>query len=141
MISGLSAEAQNVNWLLNTFAGETAGVVNAIAVSSDGLLMASSGTGDGAGSDRLAAIISGLISLAGGAAANYQLGTLDKVIIDMSEGYLLVIAVNEGCALGVVASKSAALGSVAFEMGLFANRAGPVLTPRLIHELKNSVMR
>jgi uncharacterized protein len=141
MISGLSAEAQNVNWLLNTFARETAGVVNAIAVSSDGLLMASSGTDGGAGSDRLAAIVSGLISLAGGAAANYQLGTLDKVIIDMSEGYLLVIAMNEGCSLGVVASKSAALGSVAFEMGLFANRVGPVLAPRLIHELKNSVLR
>ena len=141
MLSGLSSEAQNFNWLLNTFAGETAGVINAIAVSSDGLLMASSGRGDGAGSDRLAAIVSGMISLAGGAAANYQLGTLDKVIIDMSEGYLLVIAMNEGCSLGVVASKSASLGGVAFEMGLFANRVGPVLTPRLIHELKNSVLR
>lgn len=141
MLSGLSAEAQNFNWLLNKFAQETAGVVNAIAVSSDGLLMASSGTGDGADSDRLAAIVSGLISLAGGAAANYRLGTLDKVIIDMSGGYLLVIAVSEGSSLGVVASKSAALGGIAFEMGLFANRVGPALTPRLIHELKNSVPR
>ncbi|MGW4995527.1 roadblock/LC7 domain-containing protein [Streptomyces mirabilis] len=133
-----STEAQNFNWLLGKFATETVGVHSAIAVSSDGLLIGSSGD-TRAEPDRLAAIISGLISLAGGAAHSYQLGTLDKVIIDMSDGYLLLIAVSNGCALGAVASKTAQLGGIAYEMALFANRVGPVLTPQLIHELKNSI--
>ncbi len=41
--------------------------------------------------------------------------------------------------LGVVADRSANLGTVAYEMTLFASRAGGALTPRLIAELKNAV--
>jgi uncharacterized protein len=139
MTSGLSAEAQNFNWLLSRFTTETAGVVDAIAVSSDGLLIAMSGTQDRAGSDRLAAIVSGITSLAGGAAVSYRLGALNKVIVDMEEGYLLVSAISRGCTLGVIAGRTANLGNIAYEMTLFANRAGVVLTPYLINELKNSV--
>ncbi|MGW3633865.1 roadblock/LC7 domain-containing protein [Streptomyces sp. NPDC005122] len=137
----LSPDAQNFNWLLTKFASETPGVHNAVAVSSDGLVIASSGAAADFDAERLAAITSGLSSLAGGAAASFRLGTLEKVIIDLSDGYLLVISVSNGCALSVVTAKSAQLGSVAFEMALFANRVGPTLTPMLIHELKNSVLR
>ena len=137
----LSHEARNFNWLLDTFAAETAGVLEAIAVSSDGLLVGASGQAGNDAADTLAAITSGLVSLAGGAADSYRLGTLDKVIIEMSDGYLVLMAVTVGCALGVVASRSAQLGTIAFEMTLFANRVGDVLTPALINELKNSVPR
>jgi hypothetical protein len=41
--------------------------------------------------------------------------------------------------LGVVASKEAKLGNIAYEMTLFANRAGAALSPQLIIELKNGV--
>lgn len=41
--------------------------------------------------------------------------------------------------LGVVASKEAKLGNIAYEMTLFANRAGAALTPQLVMELKNNV--
>jgi len=139
MTYGLSAEAQNFNWLLGRFASETAGVIEAIAVSSDGLLMGMSAGQDRAGADRLGAIVSGITSLAGGAARCYQLGTLNKVIVDMAHGYLLVSAISPGSVLGVIASKSANLGNVAYEMTLFANRAGAALTPQLINELKNSL--
>ncbi len=136
---GLSAEAQNFNWLLGKFAAETAGVVEAIAVSSDGLLMAMSAGQERAGADRLAAITSGITSLAGGAARAYQLGTLNKVIVDMAHGYLLVSAISSGSVLGVIAAKTANLGNIAYEMTLFATRAGAALTPQLINELKNSL--
>ena len=135
---GLSAEAQNFNWLLGKFATDTAGVMDAIAVSSDGLLIAMSASEDRAGADRLAAVVSGITSLAAGAASSYELGALNKVIIDMAQGYLLVTAISRGCSLGVVASRTAHLGTIAYEMTLFANRAGAVLTPYLIHELKNA---
>ena len=135
----LSQEAKTFNWLLDSFAANTAGVKEAIAVSSDGLLMAMSKVDDRPNAERLAAVVSGMTSLAGGAAVWYSLGVLNRVIVDMSEGYLLVSSISSGSVLGVVASQSADLSTVAYEMTLFAGRAGAALTPRLIVELKNSV--
>ena len=135
----LSQEARTFNWLLDSFTSGTAGVVEAIAVSSDGLLMAMSSIKDWANAERLAAVVSGLTSLAGGAANWYALGPINRVIIDMAEGYLLVTAISSGSVLGVIADRTANLGTLAYEMTLFANRAGGALTPRLIVELQNAV--
>lgn len=135
----LSQEARTFNWLLDSFTTNTAGVVEAIAVSSDGLLMAMSAIKDRSNAERLAAVVSGMTSLAGGAANWYSLGGLNRVIVDMTDGYLLVSSISSGSVLGVVADRSANLGTVAYEMTLFAGRAGSALTPRLIVELKNSV--
>ncbi|WP_238009559.1 roadblock/LC7 domain-containing protein [Dactylosporangium sp. AC04546] len=139
--AALSAEAKTFNWLLDSFTSGTAGVVEAIAVSSDGLLMAMSATKDRANAERLAAIVSGMTSLAGGASAWYSLGGLNRVIVDMADGYLLITSISAGSVLGVIASRSANLGTVAYEMTLFANRAGAALSPRLIAELKSAVQR
>jgi hypothetical protein len=135
----LSQEAKTFNWLLDSFTTNTAGVTEAIAVSSDGLLIAMSSIRDRANAERLAAVVSGMTSLAGGAASWYGLGSLNRVIIDMSDGYLLITAISAGSVLGVIADRTANLGTVAYEMTLFATRAGAALTPTLIAELKNAV--
>ena len=135
----LSAEAKTFNWLLDSFTTGTAGVMEAIAVSSDGLLIAMSAIKDRPNAERLAAVVSGLTSLAGGAASWYNLGPINRVIIDMGEGYLIVTAISSGSVLGVIADRSANLSTLAYEMTLFANRAGRALTPRLIVELQNAV--
>jgi predicted regulator of Ras-like GTPase activity (Roadblock/LC7/MglB family) len=138
-VSHVSTDAQNFNWLLSRFASETQGVLEAIAVSSDGLLMAMSSALDRANADRLAAITSAITSLANGASRCYDLGEPNKVIIDLDRGYVLVSTVSAGSALGVLASKTANLGAIAYEMAVFTNRAGAVLSPQLIEELKRSV--
>jgi predicted regulator of Ras-like GTPase activity (Roadblock/LC7/MglB family) len=138
-VQQLSAEAKTFNWLLNSFTTKTAGVQEAIAVSSDGLLMAASSVRDRANSDRLAAVVCGMTSLAGGAADWYALGSLNRVVVDMAEGYLLITSIRRGSVLGVVASRSANLSTVAYEMTLFASRAGAALTPTLIAELKSAI--
>ena len=135
-VSGISVEAQNFNWLVARFTQETAGVIAGIAVSSDGLLIATSAELERANADRLAAIGSAMLSLAHGVSDCYPLGEPDKVVIELDEGYLLVCTISVGALLGVLATKQASLGTVAFEMALFANRASTVLTPRLIEELK-----
>src|SRR4029077_16035466 len=135
----LSSEAQQFNWLLSQFAVNTSEVIDAIAVSSDGLLIAMSHTLDRANADRLAAIPSAIISLAHGAARVYDMGSPNKVIIDLDGGYLLVSAISSGATLGVLASRAANLGNLAYEMAVFANRAGEFLSPVLIEELKNTV--
>lgn len=135
----LQAAAADFNWLLNRFATETAGVVDAIAVSSDGLLIAVSQLREHADSERLAAIVSGITSLAAGASGNYGLGGLNKVIIDLEGGHVLISAIGSGAVLGVVTDKEAKLGNIAYEMTLFANRAGSALNPQLVLQLKNNV--
>jgi uncharacterized protein len=135
----LSPEAKSFNWLLDSFTSNTAGVREAVAVSSDGLLMAKSAIADHASAERLAAVVSGMTSLAAGAASWHALGGLNRVIIDMAEGYLLITSISPGSVLGVIGERSANLATVAYEMTLFANRAGGVLTPMLIIELKNAV--
>jgi len=135
----LSSEAQTFNWLLDSFTSGTAGVLEAIAVSSDGLLMAMSASRSLDNAERLAAVVSGITSLSGGAASWYALGALNRVIVDMAEGYLLIASISVGSVLGVIADRSANLGTVAYEMTLFAGRAGGVLSPPLIVELKNAV--
>jgi predicted regulator of Ras-like GTPase activity (Roadblock/LC7/MglB family) len=135
----LSQEAMTFHWLLDGFTSGTSGVLEAVAVSSDGLLMATSASKDRANAERLAAVVSGLISLAGGASASYEMGVINRIIIDMAEGYLLVAAISAGSVLGVMADRSANLSTLAYEMTLFANKAGGPLTPQLINELKNSL--
>jgi predicted regulator of Ras-like GTPase activity (Roadblock/LC7/MglB family) len=135
----LSPDARQFNWLLNEFARDVPGVVDAIAVSSDGLLVAMSNTLERADADRLAAITSAIVSLAGGASRVYDLGAPIKIVIDLERGFILVCAISAGSALGVLAAKSANLGALAYEMAMFANRAGSVLTPGLIDELKTTV--
>ncbi len=137
--SEVSSAAKNFNWLVGKFAQETAGVVAAIAVSSDGLLIAMSSDLPRADADRLAAICSATLSLAHGVSECAPLGEPDKVIIELTQGYMLVCTISVGCALGVLASKQASLGSVAYEMALFANRASSALSPGLIEELKMTV--
>ena len=135
----LSPDAEAFTWQLDTFTSTTAGVLGAVAVSSDGLLVAASSIKDRANADRLAAVVSGMTSLATGAAHSYALGMLNRVVVDMSDGYLLISALGSGSVLGVVAERSADLATAAYEMTLFATRAGSRLTPSLIIELRAAI--
>jgi uncharacterized protein len=135
----MSTEAQQFNWLLSQFATNTPGVVHAIAVSSDGLLVAMSQRLERSSADRLAAITSAFVSLANGTSTVYDLGSTNKVVVDLDRGYLLVSSISSGSAMGVLATRSANLGTLAYEMAMFANRTGSVLTPQLVEELKAAV--
>jgi uncharacterized protein len=137
----MSSEAQQFNWLLNQFATDTPGVVHAIAVSSDGLVVAVSRGLDRSSADRMAAIVSAFISLAKGTSSVYDLGNTNKVVVDLDRGYVLVSSISAGSALGVLTQRSAKLGTVGYEMAMFANRTAAVLTPALVEELKAAVER
>ncbi len=135
----LSVDARNVNWLLQKFATETAGVEQAIAVSSDGLLMAVSADLSRASADRLAAIVSGMRSLADGTSRVLQSGAVHQVIIDMANAYLFVSAISGGSSLGVITKKQADMGLVGYEMTLLVQRVGSALTPELVAEMKQNL--
>ncbi len=132
-----SSAVQNFNWLLQRFAAETDGVLDAIAVSADGILLAASGGIDRADGEQFAAIVSGLISLTMGASRCFDFDGVDQIIVEMGRGYVFVTSIGQGSSLGVLAEKSCDLGLIAYEMTLLVERAGDVLTPALIDELKN----
>ena len=134
---GVSEEAKNFNWLLLQFVDSTDGVQEAIAVSSDGLLLAASAGRQRENVDQFAAIISGLISLTGGAATCFEFDEVEQVIVEMDGGYLFVTTIGDGSTLGVVADRDCDIGLIAYEMTLLCQRAGAALTPALIAELKN----
>lgn len=134
--TGISAAAQNFNWLINRFRRETADVAAVIAVSSDGLLIGASADLARDNADRLGAITSAMLSLAHGVSESCPLGRPDKVVIEMTEGFMLVCTISSGCALGVLATSEASLGTIAYETAVFANRASEVISPQLVDELR-----
>jgi len=81
-MSELSFEAKNINWLVNNFVDRTPGVSDAMVVTSDGLPMAISRDLDRASADRFAAVASGLIGLAYGAAGRFGGGAVNEVIVE-----------------------------------------------------------
>ncbi len=139
--AGASAEVRNFNWLLSSFVDGTPGVTDAVAVSSDGLLMAMSSTLDRAGAEKLAAIISAFVSLGQSSASTFGFGGLDQIVVSMRHGYLFVTSISCGSCLGVVANRMCDVGLVGYHTRRLVERAGAVLTPALIAELRSALLR
>lgn len=78
------------------------GEEQAVAVSSDGLLIALSSHLERAAADELAAIITGIRALSHGTANQLAKGQVLQVLIEMSNAYLFVSAISGGSTLGVV---------------------------------------
>ncbi len=140
-MSGLSAEASNVNWLVSDFVEKVPGVSDAIVVSADGLLMAKSHGVDRDTADRLAAVASGLIGLAYGAAGRFGGGAVNEVIVEMEHCFMFVTGISDGSSLAVITASECDVGLVGYEMAVLVDRVGPVLTPELRHELKVGLPR
>ncbi|MFI5779036.1 roadblock/LC7 domain-containing protein [Nocardia sp. NPDC051570] len=136
-----SADPQTFNWMLANFVRNTAGVRDTVAVSSDGLLIAMSDGLDRAAADRLAAMVSGLSSLAKSASRSYSFDGLKLIMIEMKRGFLIVSAMGDGSCLGVIADSSCDVGLLGYEMSVLAERAGSLLDPALISELRETLRR
>jgi hypothetical protein len=132
----LSADATNVNFLVGNFVGRVPGVSEAVVVSSDGLPIAASAGLGRDGVDRFAAVSSGLIGLAYGAASWFGGGAVAEVIVEMEHAFLFVTGISDGSLLATVAESTCDVGLVAYEMAVLVDKAGAVLTPELRAELQ-----
>jgi predicted regulator of Ras-like GTPase activity (Roadblock/LC7/MglB family) len=140
-MSELSSAASNVNWLVNSFVGKVPGVSEAVVVTSDGLPMALSGGLDRDAADRFAAVASGLIGLAYGAAGRFGGGAVNEVIVEMERAFLFVTGISDGSCLAVVAGADCDVGLVGYEMAVMVEQVGSVLTPELRNELQGALPR
>ena len=141
MMTQLSKEAENLNWLVNNFVHSTAGVAHATVVSSDGLLLAISDRLERARADQLAAVASGLASITAGAARLLQAGPVNQTVVEMEKGLMFVMTISDGSCLAALAAPSCDVGLVGYEMALLVMRAGDVLTPQLRAELQAALPR
>ncbi|MEU4609289.1 roadblock/LC7 domain-containing protein [Streptomyces umbrinus] len=150
---GLSSEARNLHWLLTNLVEEVPGLLSVAVVSSDGLLLLSSDPGRNAQARRttekrmspkgsaadLATIVSGIGSLAIGAAKLMDGGGVKQTMVAMEDGGLFVMSISDGSLLGVHGAPDCDMSVVAYHMALFVGRAGHVMTPELRSELRQSI--
>jgi predicted regulator of Ras-like GTPase activity (Roadblock/LC7/MglB family) len=120
---------QDMGWLLNNFANSVGGIAHVVAVSADGLLLASSRDLPTDRADQLAAIASGVVSLTEGASRMFNAGTVQQTIIEMDSGYLFLMSISDGSSMAVLAARSCDVGQVGYEMALLVERVGAALSP------------
>src|SRR5919201_307437 len=124
-----TVDGRQLDWLLVDFVRGTPGARHALVVSADGLRLAASQGIDEALGDQLAAVTSGLLSLAQGAARSFGAGPVRQTIVEMAGGYLFVTSISEGSMLAVLAERTSDMGLIGYEMTLLASRVGHMLTP------------
>jgi uncharacterized protein len=121
------AATGNLDWFVANFVRDVPGVSHAILVSADGLLMASNSHLHADRAEQLAAVTSGLASLANGAALLFDSGSVRQSIIEMDDGFLLVMGVGDGSYLAVLTTISCDIGQVGYEMALLVDRVGKTI--------------
>lgn len=118
---------RNLDWVVSKFVDDVAGATHAILVSADGLLVAGSARLPGDRAEQMAAVSSGLASLATGAAQLFDGGMVLQTVIEMEQGYLLLMSVGNGSHLAVLTSGTADIGQIGYEMALLVQRVGPMI--------------
>src|SRR3954447_3826876 len=117
-------DERGLDWLLSQITDEVPSAAHAILVSADGLLMAKSFSLPDERAEQVAAVSSGMASLAVGAARLFEGGSVLETIIEMQHGYLLLMSVGDGSHLAVLTEETADIGQVGYEMALLVDRVG-----------------
>ncbi|OBG36982.1 MULTISPECIES: roadblock/LC7 domain-containing protein [Mycolicibacter] len=118
----------SLDWLVSNFAREVPGVSHAVLVSVDGLTVAASEHLPTERADQLAAVASGLASLATGASQLFEGGRVLQSVVEMEHGYLLLMRVGDGSHLATLASTSGDIGQIGYEMAVLVERVGAVVS-------------
>jgi predicted regulator of Ras-like GTPase activity (Roadblock/LC7/MglB family) len=123
-------------WLIDDFVEKVHGVTHALIMSSDGLSLTSSQAMSMDEAERLAAIASGMLSLARNSAALYDKGTCEQIIVRLSDGYFLFMGIDADAGLAVLTASDCDMKVVAYEMTQFVQHAGHALTPERRADLR-----
>jgi predicted regulator of Ras-like GTPase activity (Roadblock/LC7/MglB family) len=130
MYSQTASSTRELDWVVSRFVEDVPSAAHAILVSADGLLMAASSGIPGDRAEQVAAVSSGLASLAVGAARLFDGGAVLQTVVEMEQGYLLLMSVGDGSHLAVLTQDSADIGQVGYEMALLVDRVGQMVQAR-----------
>jgi uncharacterized protein len=130
---------QDFGWLINDFVSRVHGVTHALIMSADGFPLTASDTVATEAAEQLAAIASGLLSLASSSAALYGKGTCEQIMIRMTHGYLLFMDIGAGAGLAVLTTGDCDMKVVGYEMTQFVHNTGHALTPEVRADLRRVI--
>jgi uncharacterized protein len=139
-MGSLSNEARSLTWLVNNFVAEVPGVIHAVVVSVDGLLLIASDELSGERAAQFAAVACGARSLADTSSRLFDLGGCRQTIVRMEHCYLFVMAISDGSCLAILASTECDMKVVAYQMTLLVENSDHVLTPKLRQELRTEIL-
>ncbi len=123
-VASSAGDDRDLDWVMSRFVEEVPDAAHAILVSADGLLMASSTSIPGERAEQVAAVSSGLASLAVGAARLFEGGSVMQTIVEMEMGFLMLMSVGDGSNLTVLTTEEADIGQVGYDMALLVDRVG-----------------
>ncbi|MGW5670017.1 roadblock/LC7 domain-containing protein [Micromonospora sp. NPDC003776] len=123
-MSQKTASNADLTWLLDDLVGRVKQAEHAVALSTDGLLMAASRGLSQDDGEHLAAMAAGIQSLARGAGKRFGGGQVQQTIIEMQSSFLFVTAAGRNACLAVLAAEDADVGLIAYEMAMLVTRVG-----------------
>lgn len=122
-------ETRRLDWTLDGLVARAPGVRHVLVLSQDGLKVSFTAGLDEDRADRLAAVASGVQSLAVSASAEFGEGIgSGQSMVEFRGGVLLIVPAGEGAHLAVVAGADADVGQVGRAMNELVERVGGRLT-------------
>lgn len=122
------APPERFAWLVDDFVNRVPGVAHALVVSTEGMPLTPSAHLPRDRADQLAAVASGLVSLAKGAARCFDAGQVVQTVVELKRGIMLLMSIKDGSSLAVLAASNCDIGLVGYEMALLVERVGQQLT-------------
>ncbi len=123
MTDGATADA-TVDWLLDDMVKQAADIRHAAVVSTDGMTVLRAAELARDDADQLAAITSGMQSLAKHAGLHFAQGAVRQLFVEFDLGYLVVTAAGSNACLVVLTEPKAELGQIAYDMNRMVQRVG-----------------
>ncbi|MEU3708828.1 roadblock/LC7 domain-containing protein [Streptomyces catenulae] len=118
------ALTSGLDWLLDDLTQRVEKVRHALVLSNDGLVTGVSQGLARQDAEHLAAVASGLHSLAKGSGHHFRAGRVRQTMVEFDDVVLFVTAAGDGSCLCVLAGRNADMGQIAYEMTLLVNRVG-----------------
>ncbi|SFC46701.1 roadblock/LC7 domain-containing protein [Streptomyces aidingensis] len=127
-------QTTDLSWLLSGLVQRVPHTRSALLLSSDGLVKAAHGL-DIDAADHLAALASGLYSLARSAGARFgDGGDVRQVVVELDATLLFVSTAGQGACLAVLAGRDADAAVLGYEMAMLVKSVRPALmTPARQH--------
>ncbi|MFJ9563928.1 roadblock/LC7 domain-containing protein [Streptomyces fuscichromogenes] len=119
---------EGLSWLLDNLIDRIPQTRHAIVLSEDGLLVGSSAGLVRADAEQLAAISSGVHSLAQGTSRHFGGGRVQQTVIEMDDLFLFVTTAGGGARLAVLATSAVDVGNVGYEMTMLVRQVGQFLS-------------
>ncbi|GAA1184500.1 roadblock/LC7 domain-containing protein [Streptomyces hebeiensis] len=115
---------KGLDWLLDDLTERVEHIKHALVLSNDGLVTGASTDLAREDAEHLAAVSSGLHSLARGSGRHFKAGKVRQTMVEFDDAMLFVTSAGDGSCLCVLAAAEADVGQVAYEMTLLVNRVG-----------------